>query len=161
MKLQEELRALPKAMMLPAAAPKHVCQWIWSRCWAATQSRLTAPLPQGTNMLCLHMTVTKPSTYRLCFHPPALFAPQVEGMEGTKLLSKLLAGVWIARTQGCCSQLGAGGVRNPLGSEKLVSKCFTEMQGWEGKRCKPALGGRKSTCTTSWGTHGWSPCHPC
>lgn len=41
-KLQEELRALPKAIMPPTAAHNHICQWLWSRCWAATWSRLMA-----------------------------------------------------------------------------------------------------------------------
>ena len=69
-------------------------------------------------------------------------------MEGTKLLSELLAGVGIAWTQECCSstscgllcctQLGAG-VCSPLGSVKQVSERFTGMQGWGGNAANQHL----------------------
>ena len=95
--------------MPPTAAHKHVCQWLWGRCWATLWSRLAAlgkdhalwvPSTRGGNI-----------TYKPCFHLRAedllqkktLLMPQVERMEGTKLLGKLLAGVWIAWTQGSCS----------------------------------------------------------
>lgn len=41
-KLQEELRALPKAVMSQTAAHKHICQWLWCKFWAAAWSRLMA-----------------------------------------------------------------------------------------------------------------------
>ncbi|XP_063265306.1 uncharacterized protein LOC134556854 isoform X2 [Prinia subflava] len=90
-KLQEELRALPKAIMPPTAAHKHLCQWLWSKLMAGCPG-------EG---ICFEFTSGSDITYKPCFHLQAeallqkktLLMPQVEGMEGTKPLGKLLPGV--------------------------------------------------------------------
>lgn len=53
-------------------------------------------------------------------------------MEGTRLLGKLVAGVWIARTQGSCSS-GFSERDITLWIVKHLSEHSREMQGWQGK----------------------------
>lgn len=153
-KLHKELRALPTASSLqqqPISMSAsgfgadtgllHGADWVFV---ASGNEYALCALFTHDNNNAKHLQAWFSSTSQAASLPEEgsylLFMPRVEGMEGKKLLSKLLAGVWIAWTQGCCSsascglpcctQLGAGGVRNPLGSAKQVSKHFTGMQGW-------------------------------